>query len=93
MRVVSKELLAPETAKKLFRKIIFAIGTLDEMPMRHRLIDDDHWKEQGLRILPVENYLVFYIADERNSVVKIYRIIYGKRDIGRQLQEKVIFER
>ncbi len=37
-------------------------------------------------------YLVFYIPDEEKKLVKIYRIIYGKRNIENQLKENITFE-
>lgn len=49
-------------------------------------------EKRGLRILPAENYLVFYLVDEINRAVKIYRIIYGKRDLQNQLDDKITFE-
>ncbi|MDO5062032.1 MAG: hypothetical protein Q4D77_02555 [Peptostreptococcaceae bacterium] len=34
----------------------------------------------------------FYIPDENAHIVKIYRVIYGKRDMERQLKDKTMFE-
>lgn len=82
---ISEELLEPNIAEKISERILKAIRTLDEFPMRHKLWEHKVWKEHGLRALPVENYLVFYITDEINTVVKIYRIIYGKRDMNKEL--------
>ncbi|MEG3072496.1 MAG: hypothetical protein RQM92_18180 [Candidatus Syntrophopropionicum ammoniitolerans] len=39
-----------------------AINGLDEMPLRHKLYQNEPWHSKGLRVLPVDNYLVFYIA-------------------------------
>ncbi|NLM06035.1 MAG: type II toxin-antitoxin system RelE/ParE family toxin [Tissierellia bacterium] len=50
------------------------------------------WRNLGLRFLAVKNYIVFYLIDEEEKAVKIYRIIYGKRDMDRQLKEDVDFE-
>ena len=35
----------------------------------------------------VDNYLVFYLRDETQNTVSIVRIMYGGRDIRRQLSE------
>lgn len=59
--------------------------------MRHKLCDYRVWKEKGMRVLPFENYLIFYIVDEINRTVKIYRIIYSKRDIKKQLNDEIKF--
>ncbi|HNZ41436.1 MAG TPA: type II toxin-antitoxin system RelE/ParE family toxin [Clostridia bacterium] len=92
VRYISEELLEPVTAEKLSQRILKAIKSLNEFPMRHRLCDCKEWKDKGLRVLPVENYLVFYIPDEIAHNVKIYRVIYGKRDIENQLKDRIAFD-
>ena len=87
VRYISDELLEPAIAEKLSKRILKAISALDEFPMRYGLCDYKAWKDKGLRVLPIENYLVFYIPDEMAHIVKIYRIIYGKRDIEKQLEK------
>lgn len=67
------------------------IRGLDEMPMRFRLYEDEPWHSRGLRFFPVDNYLVFYLPKEFTNTVDIIRIIYGGRDIRRQLSETVEF--
>lgn len=92
VRYITYELLEPNIAEKLSYRILKCINSLDEFPDRHRLCDHKEWKKRGLRILPAENYLVFYLVDEINRAVKIYRIIYGKRDLQNQLDDKITFE-
>ncbi len=92
VRYISDELLEPAIAEKLGQRIFKAIKTLDEFPSRYKLYDDQIWKEKGLRVLPAENYLVFYIPDDSNQIVKIYRIIYAKRDIENQFKDNIIFD-
>ncbi|MBR4862083.1 MAG: type II toxin-antitoxin system RelE/ParE family toxin [Firmicutes bacterium] len=72
---ISDELMAPTGAANQVRKIMDTIRRLEEMPMHHRLYEDEPWYSQGLRFLPVGNYLVFYIPDEVSTTVKIIRII------------------
>ena len=92
VRYISYELLEPDIAENLSYRILEAIKSLDEFPNRHRLCDYPKWKEKGLRVLSAENYLVFYIPDDSNQIVKIYRVIYGKRDIENQLKDRITFE-
>lgn len=40
---------------------------------------------KGLRVAPTDNYLVLYLPDEETGTVHIVRIIYGGRDLTRQL--------
>lgn len=86
-RYICDSLVEPEIAEKLTDKIMKSIRSLDEMPQRYRLFDEEPWRSCGLRILPVNNYLIFYLSDEEKTVVTILRIIYGGRDISKQLSE------
>lgn len=84
---IAFELLEPETAAGQANRIMNEISSLDEMPMRHRRYEEEPWYSQGLRVMPVDNYLVFYLPDETNKTVSIIRIMYGGRDISKQLNE------
>ena len=84
---IACELLVSETAAGQTERIMKAIRSLEQMPMRHRLYEEEPWHSQGLRVLPVDNYLVFYLPDENSATVNIIRIMYGGRDIDKQLNE------
>lgn len=84
---IAYELLVPETAGAQAERIMKAIRSLEQMPMRHRLYEGEPWHSQGLRVLPVDNYLVFYLPDENEAAVNIIRIMYGGRDIEKQLND------
>lgn len=84
---IAEELLVPDTAAGQVQRIMKEIRSLEEMPMRYRLYDDEPWHGLGLRFFPVDNYLVFYLPDENINTVRIVRIMYGGRDIRRQLDE------
>ena len=80
---ISNVLLEPVTAAKQTNRIMDAVDSLDQMPMRYLLYDSEPWRTKGLRVLPVDNYLIFYFPDESQSIVTIIRIMYGGRDIGK----------
>lgn len=86
---IAYELLVPETAAGQTQRIMKAVRTLDEMPMRFRLYDEEPWHSAGLRLFPVDNYIVFYLLDEAKNTVNVVRIMYGGRDIRRQLSETI----
>lgn len=86
-RYISESLVEPEIASKITNRIMKEIRSLNEMPQRHRLYESEPWHSRGLRILPVNNYLIFYIANEETTIVTVIRIIYGGRDISKQLSE------
>ncbi|WP_317854852.1 type II toxin-antitoxin system RelE/ParE family toxin [Chakrabartyella piscis] len=77
-RYIAYELLAKETALHQIERIEKGILSLDEMPERHRIYDASKW--QDLRMLPVDNYCIFYIVNHNAGKVNIARVLYGKRD-------------
>lgn len=84
-KYIAEDLLAPKAAARQTRRIMEAVRSLEQMPMRHRLYEEEPWNSQGLRVFPVDNYLIFYLPDEPSATVSIVRIMYGGRDIERQL--------
>ena len=84
---IAYELLVPETAARQAERIMKAARSLEQIPMRYRLYEGEPWHSQGLRVLPVDNYLVFYLPDETNATVSIIRIMYGGRAIENQLND------
>lgn len=66
-----------------------AARSLEQMPMRYRLYEEEPWNSLGLRFFPVDNYLIFYLPDETNNVVNIIRIMYGGRDVKKQLSKTI----
>lgn len=61
------------------------ILSLDEMPGRYKIYENEPWKSRGVHIMPVKRYLVFYVVDDNEKVVNIFRVIYGSRDIDNAL--------
>lgn len=76
---ISKELLEPETAKKVVSKIAKAVSSLEEMPLRNPLASDERLSHKGIRKVIVDNYIVFYIVTDETKTVTIVRILYGRR--------------
>ena len=86
---IAYELLEPDIAAGQTNRIMKAARSLEQMPMRHRLYEEEPWHSQGLRFLPVDNYLIFYLPDDNNNIVNIIRIMYGGRDVKKQLEDTV----
>ena len=87
---IAFELLVPDTATGQIQRIFKMVRELDEMPMRFKLYEDEPWKSKGLRFVPVDNYLIFYLLIDETNTVSIVRIIYAGRDMNKQLQETEI---
>jgi len=82
---IAFELKSVQNATGQLSRIEKSIYALDEMPERYRLYDKEPWRSRGLRVMPVDNFCVFYIPDSGKSVVSIVRVMYGGRDIATQL--------
>ena len=82
---IAFELQAPENASGQLDRLEACIMDLDHMPKRYRQYELEPWKSRGLRVAPVDNYLVLYIPDDDTQVVTIIRVMYGGRDVDTQL--------
>ncbi len=62
----------------LFRKFLEAIDLIEENPFIFPLLKDPYLNQIGYRMIPVDNFLAFYIIE--NEEIQIHRFLYGKRD-------------
>ena len=84
---IAFSLLEPETAKNQVQRIMDAVAKLNEMPLRYHLYEKEPWHSKGLRVLPIDNYLTFYLPMEAKMTVAVIRIMYGGRDIEEKLRQ------
>ena len=75
---IAFELRSPDDARNVLRRILARISTLDEMPNRFRPYPREPLASQGVRVMDVGNYCVYYRA--KNDVVSVGRILYSRRD-------------
>ena len=75
---IALELRSPDDARNVLRRILAEIATLDEMPNRFRSYPREPLASQGVRVMDVGNYCVYYIA--KDDVVSVVRILYFRRD-------------
>lgn len=84
---ITHSLLAPDTAKAISKMILEEARSLEKLPERNPLYRDEPWHSRDVRFCRVKKYLIFYTVDTDNDTVTIVRIMYGGRDISRQLEE------
>ena len=82
---IAFELQSSQNASGQLDRLEEQILSLDTMPERYRKYEKEPWKSRGLRVLPVDNYVVLYIPDSDKKVVTILREMYVGRDIYNQL--------
>lgn len=77
---IATKLKEPEIAKRIYTSIKKQILSLEVMPYRYKLVDDEPFCKTGIRKLPVENYTAFYFVNEERKTVHIFRILYNRRE-------------
>lgn len=82
---IAFELKSAENAIGQLDRLEQSILKLNEMPERYKLYENEPWKSKGLRMMPVDNFIVFYIPDNEKNTVTVIRVMYGGRNIEKQL--------
>lgn len=82
---VAFELQSVQNASGQLDRLEESILSLEEMPERYRKYEKEPWHSRGLRMMPVDNFIVFYIPDKEKHIVTIIRVMYAGRNIDDQL--------
>jgi addiction module RelE/StbE family toxin len=77
-RYISRELKAPKAAENLLDRIDKAVAALAANPFRHHLFISPKKLSLEYRVLPVNNFSVFYVVEKQS--VEIHRVLYSRRD-------------
>lgn len=76
---IAENLKAPKAAMDLVDALDNSIYRLQQFPYSCKVYQPIEPLETEYRMLPVKNYLVFYVVTEHE--VEIHRIVYAKMDI------------
>ncbi len=83
---ISYDLMAPEAADNLLDDLKASILKLSVLPKKYPLIEEEPWRSEGVRMIVVKNFLVYYWIDEEYNKVQVTAVIYSKRDQIKQLK-------
>lgn len=83
---IAFELLSPDNAAGQLDRLEKNIMDLSEFPEKFRQYEKEPWHSKGLRVMPVDNYMVFYIPDKDTAIVTVIRVMYRGRDVDNQLR-------
>ena len=83
---IAFSLKEPRIAERLVNRILDAVDDLEQSPNRRRF-EPEPWGSMGMRRINVGNYAVLFIPEESTGLVKIVRILYGRMDLERALEE------
>ncbi len=86
---IAFELQSLKNADGQLDRLEESIMSLDQMPERFRLYENEPWHSRGLHLMPVDNYCVLYIADKQKSLVTVIRVMYSARDIDAELRKHI----
>lgn len=78
---IAFHLLERKTAWDLTARIRKNIRDLAVQAEMCEGVDWEPWHSMGVRKMPVENYIVYYLPDKNTREVKIICIFYGGRDV------------
>ena len=83
---IAYNLLSPQSAVRQLERLEEHIMGLNQMPMRFKKYESEPWRTRGMRVMPVDNFVVMYIPNVEKSIVTIIRVMYGGRDIDTELK-------
>ena len=84
---ISGTLKEPVTAERLLDELQKSILSLNTMPKRVALTDEEPWRSYGIHKMPVKNFLVYFWVNEEQKEVHVTAVIYGRRDQIEQLKQ------
>lgn len=87
---IAFELLSPDNAAGQLDRLEENIIGLEQFPEKYRAYNKEPWQNRGMRVMPVDNYLVFYILDKDAGLVTVIRVMYEGRDVDTQLKNHTI---
>lgn len=87
---IAFELLSPDNAAGQLDRLEECITGLSEFPEKFRKYEKEPWYSRGLRVMPVDNYLVFYIPDKDTATVTVIRVMYEGRNVDEQLKNHTV---
>ena len=73
----------PQKAKRIFQKLDKILLDLAKHPMMYPIYE----YFPDFRRITIEDYLVFYTVNEKDNIIEIHRLLYGRMDIPKQISE------
>ena len=92
---IANELLVPGTAAAQLGRIRKEVRSLDFMPARYTLVEWEPWHSMKMHQLPVDNFIVYYLADDKERTVTVARggvkCQVKKKEFGVSIQRMTIY--
>lgn len=85
---IARELMAPQAALELQDEFQKAINSLARMPKRIKTVEEQPWKNAGIRKIHIRNYYIYFLVDDVEMAVKVNAVIYAGRDQVKQMADR-----
>lgn len=85
---VARDLAAPQAALNLQDAFQKEINSLDVMPKRIKTVDEQPWKDAGIRRTRVKNYYIYFLVDDEGMALKVIAVIYTGRDQAKHMTDR-----
>lgn len=86
---IADELQVPDTALNQYNRIAESIESLAVFPERCRMFESASERALGMRLKPVDNYSIIFIADDLTCTVTVLRVLYSASDLITRLRENI----
>ena len=86
---ITFELLSPDNSAGQLDRLEKHIIGFEEFPEKFRPYEKEPWRRRGLRVMPVDNYLVFYIPDKDEGIVTVICVMYAGMDVNKHLYNQM----
>lgn len=87
---ITGDLQSPQAAYRLILEMKTKVASLGCMPKRNPLVSIKRWSEQGIRKIIVNNFIIYYWIDEKQQIVYVTAVVYGKRNQLKELGKMVM---
>ena len=85
-RYISEELSNPIAAGSFLDRFRERIMKLDAFPEAYPLLDEDPWKEKGVRKMMLKSFVAYFAVDAKRLQVIVLAVLYAGRNQLRQLE-------
>lgn len=82
LQYISDDLSNPTAASVLAQKIFECIDNVKTFPESGLLVDNEFLTDKTIRRVLVDNYSIYYKADDNKKLIYIVRLVYSKRDMS-----------
>ncbi len=87
LQYISDELSNPTAASGLAQRIFECIDNVRAFSESGLIVENDFLSDKSIRKVLVENYSIYYKADDNLKTIYIIRLVYSKRDVNEVLKQ------